>query len=336
MNPVALQRLFGWREAFAHPMTMWITAGVGGILVLAYVTIGLLRASGWTTPALHKELLARLHSWAVMAPLLIVPILLGAAWAIAGLALLSLLCFREFARATGLFREHWICAVVVLGILTIVFAVLDHWYEFFASLPALVTVLIAVVGILPDQPKGYLQRVGLGTIGFLLFGVCLGHLAYMANDRDFRPILLLILLTVELNDVFAFVIGRTFGRGRLMPQTSPKKTVAGAAGATLLTTALVVALGHGVFAGSAVDSLPVLLGLGLIVSLAGQFGDLMLSSIKRDLGLKDIGAAIPGHGGLLDRLDSLLLVAPAVFHYLGYFRGFGLDQPTRLIVGGHS
>jgi phosphatidate cytidylyltransferase len=72
----------------------------------------------------------------------------------------------------------------------------------------------------------------------------------------------------------------------------------------------------------------------LIVSVAGQFGDLMVSSIKRDLGIKDMAATIPGHGGFLDRFDSLILVAPAVFHYVGYFRGFGLDQPTRIITGG--
>jgi len=77
-----------------------------------------------------------------------------------------------------------------------------------------------------------------------------------------------------------------------------------------------------------------LIGLGLIVSVAGQFGDLMVSSIKRDIGIKDMGASIPGHGGLLDRFDSMLLVAPAVFHYIAFFRGFGLDQPTRIFTGG--
>ncbi len=86
------------------------------------------------------------------------------------------------------------------------------------------------------------------------------------------------------------------------------------------------------FRGTALDSPVLLVGLGVIVSVAGQAGDLMLSSIKRDLGIKDMGTVIPGHGGLLDRFNSLLLVAPAVFHYVNYYVGFGLDQPTRLIT----
>jgi phosphatidate cytidylyltransferase len=167
-----------------------------------------------------------------------------------------------------------------------------------------------------------------------LFGHCLGHLGYMANDADFRPIVMLIILTVELNDVFAYIAGKTFGHRKITPQTSPNKTLGGALGALILTTTLVSTVGHFVFAGSGVDTPVRLIGLGLIVSVAGQFGDLMVSSIKRDIGIKDMGASIPGHGGLLDRFDSMLLVAPAVFYYIGFFRGFGLDQPRRILTGG--
>jgi phosphatidate cytidylyltransferase len=106
-------------------------------------------------------------------------------------------------------------------------------------------------------------------------------------------------------------------------------------GALVLTTALVGTLGHFVFAGTAVDRLDRLLMLGAGLSILGQLGDLLVSSIKRDVGIKDIGVVIPGHGGLLDRFDSLVLVPPAAFHYLSLLLGpLGAGQAERLLTGG--
>ncbi|HEX2115684.1 MAG TPA: phosphatidate cytidylyltransferase, partial [Alphaproteobacteria bacterium] len=109
--------------------------------------------------------------------------------------------------------------------------------------------------------------------------------------------------------------------------------ISGAVGALVLTTIVVALLSGPIFVGTQMEALHHRVALGVLISVFGQLGDLMLSSIKRDLGIKDVGAVIPGHGGILDRANSLLLVAPAVFHYVGYFRGFGLDQPVRVITG---
>jgi phosphatidate cytidylyltransferase len=190
-----------------------------------------------------------------------------------------------------------------------------------------------MVAILPDQPRGYIQRVALGVLGFVLFGSCLGHLGYFANDANYRPILLMILLTVELNDVFAYIAGKTFGRRKLAPNTSPNKTVGGALGALVLTTLVVAVLARFVFEGTVLARPIHLVTLGVLISVMGQFGDLMLSSIKRDLDLKDMGVLLPGHGGLLDRFDSLILVGPAVFHYVNYFVGVGDAFPHVITKG---
>ena len=101
----------------------------------------------------------------------------------------------------------------------------------------------------------------------------------------------------------------------------------------MLTTALFASLIHIIAYGTVLDRPWHLITLGLLLSLTGQWGDLVMSSIKRDLGLKDLGVVIPGHGGLLDRFDSLIFVGPAMFHYIGYFLGIGLDQPTRVFSG---
>jgi phosphatidate cytidylyltransferase len=334
MSPEARERLFGAGHAFDHPVTFVVTLAVAALLLVTPSVIWLLVRLGWIDAKLRAELMPRYWSWLVLTPLILTPILLGAAWTILGIGILSLLCYREYARATGLFREKAVSLVVVLGILAVTFAELDHWYRLFVALVPFTVGVIAIIAILRDQPQGYIQRVALGVLGFGLFGSCLGHLGYLANDRNYRPVLILVFLSVELNDVFACTVGKTLGKRKLAPNTSPKKTIAGAVGALVLTTLLVTAVGSVVFQGTVLANLVHLVILGILVSVLGQFGDLMLSSVKRDLGIKDMDATIPGHGGLLDRFDSIILVAPALFHYINYFVGVGTDQAPRVLSGG--
>jgi phosphatidate cytidylyltransferase len=327
------ERLFGFQHAFDHPVTVWITAGAAGLLAITPLLIlAVLRARAPDASA-SRELWLRYFSWLVLAPAMIVPILAGAFWTMLALLVLALLAYREYARMTGCFRERMVSLTVVLGIGLVFLAVFDHWLGLFVAAWPLTFVLICIVGLLRDQPKGYVQRTALGFLGFTMCGVGFGHLAYFANDAAYRPMLMLLLVGIQLNDVFAFCCGKLFGRTRLIPNTSPGKTQGGAIGAAVLTTSLVAFIGHFVFAGSVMDHWLTLLGLGLLVAVLGQLGDLMLSAIKRDVGIKDTGHLIPGHGGLLDRFDSTLLVAPAAFHYVHYHLGIGLDQTPRLLTG---
>ena len=334
MNELTKARLFGIRTILDDSLSLWIITVLVLVLAVSFVAVQLLASRKKFSTETYAELCARIQTWTVLVGVVLVPLILGAAWVIVGVGLLSLLCYREFARATGLFRDISTSVWVVLGILLITVATLDHWYGLFVALPALGTVCISAFAILVDRPSGYIQRVGLGALSFLLFGVCLGHLGYLANDARFRSLILFVLITVSLNDVFAYLAGKTLGKRKILPATSPNKTLAGVLGALLCTTVLVVLLGFAVFKGTAMARVDRLIGLGLIVSLAGQLGDLVISSVKRDLGVKDMGNVLPGHGGILDRCDSLLLVTPAFFHYVGYFIGFGLDQPTRIFHGG--
>ena len=318
---------------FAQPATRGIVIAAGAILALAAVIITCLGITRRASPALVRELWLRTGSWAVLLPLMLGPVLLGRVWTIGLVTVLGLLCLREYDRATGLFREYLITATIALGVLAMNLAALDAWYGLFMALIPLTVGVLAIVSIPLDRPAGYVQRTGLAVFAFMLFGAGLSHLGYMANDRDYRPIVLMLLTSVALNDVFAFTFGKLIGGSKLLPSTSPNKTVSGAIGALLATSTLVALIASTIFAGTRLDHWILLFGLGAIVSVAGQAGDLMLSSIKRDLGIKDMGSVIPGHGGLLDRFNSLLLVAPAAFHYINYFVGFGLDQPVRIYTG---
>ncbi|HUY93295.1 MAG TPA: phosphatidate cytidylyltransferase [Pirellulales bacterium] len=333
MNAATHARLFGYEQAFANPATKWIAIVLAMLLGVTPIVFLALQAMGRLRSEQRRELWLRYVSWLALVPLMLVPVLLGAAWTIGAVALLSLLCYREFSRAPGMPRDRSIEAVVYLGIALVTLASADHWYGFFVALFPLTVCAIAAVAILADRPQGYIQRCALGALGFMLFGGGLGHLGYLANEANYRPIVLLTLLAVELNDVFAYCSGKTFGRGKLAPHTSPNKTLGGALGAVVLTTVLVVWIGRYAFASTPLAATGHLIVLGAMISIVGQLGDLMLSSVKRDLGIKDMGEAIPGHGGLLDRFDSLILVAPAVFHYVNYFAGIGLDQMPRWFLG---
>jgi phosphatidate cytidylyltransferase len=333
MNEVTRDRLFGFHHAFDDRVTVVLTLTALVLFLLAPVLIFVVTRSANSTSDKKKELWDRYRSWIWLALFILVPILAGAFWTILAVAILSFLCYREYARITGLFRERTISFIVVIGIVLLAFAELDNWYRLYAALFPLTVALIAIGGLIPDQPKGYIQRVGLGVLGFALFGSALGNLGNIANDSNYRPILLLIIFAVELNDIFAYICGHLIGHRKFAPNTSPNKTIGGAIGAIVVTTPLVAIGAHFIWFGTALDMPVPLVGLGIIVSIVGQFGDLMLSSIKRDLSLKDTSKLIPGHGGMLDRFDSLILVAPAVFHYVNYFVGFADGQPQRIFTG---
>jgi phosphatidate cytidylyltransferase len=173
---------------------------------------------------------------------------------------------------------------------------------------------ILAIPVMRNRGEGQLRLLCLAIVGFVYFGWMFGHVALLANTRHAYSYLGYLVLAVELNDVAGYVFGKAFGRHRLRSNISPKKTWEGAIGALAVSLLLPWVL------------LPLLPGFekrdcilaGLIVGVGGQLGDLVVSVIKRDLALKDMGDIIPGHGGILDRIDSLIYVAPLFFHYLRY------------------
>lgn len=328
-----LGRLWSPLAALDHPVSRIVAGVVVAALALTPLATIALSAMGRLDPKTRADIWVRYRTWLVLAPAIIVPILLGAATTIAMICLVSLLCYREFARATGLFRERLISALVAIGIVLLALAALDHYPRFFHAIPAMGVALVAALAVLQDRPSGYIQRVSLGALGLLLFGASLAHYAFIANDPNFRPILCMLIFGVQAGDILAYVCGKAFGSRKAFPNTSPKKTLEGHIGSAALTVPLVMWLGHMTFAGTDMGGWLPLLALGLIVALGGQVGDLILSSIKRDLGLKDLAVTLPGHGGFSDRFNSSLLVAPAAYHLINYTIGIGAGEAVRIFSG---
>lgn len=257
-------------------------------------------------------------SWLVMAPLVLLAVGLGRHAFVVFLGLLSLLMVREFARATGLYRDRWFVWVVYVWVIGLFWSAYIGRHGFFVAMPVYGILSLFVLPTLRNEYEGMIQRVALGVVALVYVGWMPAHLAFLANHPDWIAYALYVLFGTEINDAAAYLTGRLFGRHKLMPRISPNKTVEGAIGSLV-----VVAVFTWAVRGWLPHLTPPLLVLSvLIVWLGGILGDLAISFVKRDLGIKDMGALIPGHGGLLDRCDSMIVTAPLFFHMIRYFVTF--------------
>ena len=279
---------------------------------------------------LKKELgsvWATYRSWIVMAGLGLLFVFLGRLAVIVGVCALSIAAFREFSRVSGLHRDFWLTAVVYAGIIVVAIASLvsqplgdepgTGWYGLFAALPVFVITFILIIPILRNRAHGELPKLAMSIVGFIYIGWMFGHLGFLANATHAYGLICFIIFATELNDVSAFTFGRLFGKHPLRSEISPRKTVEGAIGAVAVSMILPWLLRFSFPFFGATQ----LILTGLIVGVGGLLGDLSISMIKRDIGTKDMGSAIPGHGGVLDRIDSLIYVAPLFMYMTGYYYG---------------
>lgn len=263
--------------------------------------------------------------WLVMVPALALSLFAGRVAAIVFFTLVALVAFNEFARATGLHRDLTMSFTGIAGILAVAVAALapapltgaHGSYGLFMAAPLFVSLALMLAAILRNRPEGQLKAVALSLFGFLYIGWMFGHVAFLANLANAYGYLLYLLFAVELNDVAAFTCGKLFGRRPLCARISPAKTLEGALGAVVISALFPFAVRFALPDFSALECL----FAGLLVGIGGQLGDLSISIIKRDLGVKDMGRLIRGHGGMLDRIDSLLYAAPLFFHFTRYVQG---------------
>lgn len=182
-----------------------------------------------------------------------------------------------------------------------------------------VLVIVFIKEILKGDPEQGLLNAAANLFGTVYIGFMFAYILLLRflPGRDGLFYVLFTVLVTWANDTFAYFIGVNFGRHKLSPKISPKKSIEGSLGGVAGGLLMAEALGS-YFHKPALS----LLVLGLLVVVAGQFGDLVESIIKRNAGVKDSGHFLPGHGGVLDRFDSLLLAAPVVYYIVIYFKPF--------------
>jgi phosphatidate cytidylyltransferase len=287
--------------ALSDPVFRVYVGIVLGVLIVAGVVLALLQFAFHIEPG---SVWKTYRSWLWMAPLAAIAIFAGRTPFIIGVTGLTMLSFKEFTLISGLVRDRWVTGVIYTGIAMVGIVSLTR-----SSLAAVTISIFALVLLLPivrNSARGAVQQMSLGLLAFLYLGWMFGQLGFLANASDAYGYLCYLIFATEVNDVAAFTFGKIFGRHPLRSAISPGKTWEGAVGALAVAMALPWLLRFSFpFFGTRQ-----LLLAGLIVGVGGPLGDLSLSVIKRDLGAKDWGAAIPGHGGVLDRIDSLIFVAP--------------------------
>ena len=275
-----------------------------------------------------KNLMVRTLSGLVLVAVFVGAVL-GSQWSFGALLLLILVGgqteFYKLARETGLSPQRWMGLAVGVLLFALNFIVFRQFSRSVTDEAggAVLYLLLYIGLLLPTlfvcelfrRSATPLANLGATLLGVLYVAVPLSLLLYvpvLAGDGVWRPeTVLCYIFIIWANDVFAYLVGMTFGRHRLCERLSPKKSWEGFFGG------LAGAVATGLAAAYALDAnYWVWGGLALVASLSGVAGDLVESRFKREAGVKDSGQVIPGHGGVLDRFDALLLSAPYVFLYL--------------------
>lgn len=300
----------------------WIVVGVGTLLVLATAVGAVLerRARDDKALATIRNLNARTRSWWVMAVVLAGAVALGKPAIIALFALLSFMALREFWTLTpsrrGDHQALFLSFFVVLPLQYWTLAI--EWYGVFAILiPVYGFLALPAISTLTGDTRDFLGRTAKVQWGLMLCVYAISHapaLLMLDTGTDTVLLMLYLIIVAQISDVLQYVFGKLVGRTRLAPSISPSKTVGGLLGGGLSAIAigtLLAPLTPFAWWQSA--------GMSTAIVVAGFFGGFVLSAIKRDLGAKDWGDLIEGHGGVLDRLDSITFAAPLFFHLTRYW-----------------
>ncbi|SER39324.1 phosphatidate cytidylyltransferase [Halopseudomonas bauzanensis] len=303
------------------PNTLTAMVLVLALLVLASIIQRLLVSR---LPAgTHIELQQRIRSWWIMVLVVFTALVIGHTASLIFFTILSFIALREFFSILPVrLTDRRLILALYLLVPVHYYWIATDWYGMFTIfIPVYLFLLIPFGLLLLGETKGFIRAVASYQWAVMTTVFAISHVAYLLMlPAETNPagggvglVLYLVFLT-QFNDVAQYIWGKTFGRRKIVPGISPNKTWEGFLGGIATTTLL------GGLLAPWLTPLHWPLGLlaGLLIGIAGFVGDLTISAVKRDLLIKDTGQLIPGHGGILDRIDSLMYTAPLFFHFLRY------------------
>ncbi len=305
--------------------TIWL---VGGVLVLLVVSsligwILSLRATSEKGKATVQNLNARIRAWWMMVAIFGLAMATGGIGSIVLFALTSFLALREFITLTptraGDHRTLFWIFFIILPLQYYLITI--KWYALFSILiPVYAFLFIPIRSAISGDCENFLERTAKIQWGLMVCVYCISHVpalltleipGYIGQNGK---LMFYFVLVAQISDVMQYVWGKLFGRHKIAPNVSPNKTwegfIGGIASATLI--------GAGLWWATPFTPLQSA-GMSLVITLMGFCGGLVMSAIKRDRRVKDYGNMIEGHGGVMDRIDSLCFAAPVFFHFTRFF-----------------
>lgn len=307
------------------PQTQLLLGGTTGVLLFASATgfcLKLWVARGAPHPVIDN-LNARIRAWWMMAAAIGLALLAGKGGVILLFAFVSFVSLREYVTITPTRRgDHWaLILCFFVGLPFQYWLIWIEWYGLFlAFIPVYAFLVLPIFAALSGDTRNFIERTATIQWGLMISVFCISHVPalLMLKIPEYEGrngfLLVFLILVVQSSDVLQYVWGTLLGKRKIAPELSPSKTVEGFVGGVASATALGTALWW---------ITPFSIGSAALISLAitlmGFFGGLVMSAIKRERGVKDWGEMIEGHGGMLDRLDSVCFSAPIFFHVVNYW-----------------
>lgn len=298
----------------------------GGIVLLlivaSIVTAALIRLRPEKN---YVELRLRIKTWWWLVAVLFVALTFNRTVAIVIFGIISFMAFKEFLSIAPTRRADY--RVLLLAYLAIpvqyVWVGMSWYGMFIIFIPVYVFLLLPMRMVMIGETKGFLRAAGTIQWGLMTTVFSISHMGYLLDmpvhtgpngSITGQMLVFYLLVLTQANDVAQYLWGKMLGRHKVAPTVSPNKTVEGLLGGIATTTLLAWLLAAWFTPMSSMHALCA----GVLISMFGFVGDVVISAVKRDIGVKDSGNLLPGHGGILDRLDSLTYTAPLFFHYIYY------------------
>ncbi len=306
------------------PVLLTALIAIFCLLIIASILVYWQKA--YRPKANTDELVKRVNTWWYIALVFALILLASPKASLIILALISFLAFKEYLSLIPTRRaDGRVLFWAYLAIPLQYYWAGTAWYGMFIIfIPVYLFLLLPLRMVLAGETEGFLRAAGIINWGLMTTVFSLSHMGYLlvlpqaeSSLYTGATTLLFLVVLTQLNDVAQYIWGKKFGNKKIVPSVSPNKTWAGFLGGVFTTTLLSFLIAPYLTPLTSIESI----AAGLIISISGFIGDIVISAVKRDIGVKDSGSFLPGHGGLLDRLDSLTYTAPLFFHFI-YFLHF--------------